>query len=76
VLDRGPVVTRIASRRPKSILGGAGCFPNVATRKSLSSFLSSRMTLIVGWAHSAGATDAEMSRHASGRLAPPPDAAR
>jgi hypothetical protein len=69
-------VTRIASRWAKSILGGAGCLPKVATRKSLSSFLSSRMTLIVGCAHSAGATDAEMSCQASGRLAPPPDAAR
>jgi hypothetical protein len=76
VLDRGPVVTRIASRREKSIDGGAGCFPKVATRRTLSSFFRFRMTLIVGCAHSAGATEALMSCHASGRLAPPPEVAR
>jgi hypothetical protein len=76
VLERGPLVTRIASRRPKSMRGGGGCFPSVATRKILSSFSPSRMTLIVGCAHCAGATDAVMSRHPTARLAPPPDVAR
>jgi len=72
VLERGPVVTSTASLRAKSISGGLGCCPKVATTNSLSSFFRSRMRLIVGRAHWAGATSALMSRHASGRRVPPP----
>jgi hypothetical protein len=56
--------------------GGFGCAPKVATMNSLSSFFSSRMTLIVGRAQTADGTEPLMSCHASGRRVPPSFVAR
>jgi len=76
VLDRGPVVTSTTSRCAKSTVGAFGWLPKVATRKSLSSFVWSWTTLIVGLAHCAGATCAVRSCQASGVRLPVPDVAK